>query len=75
MAKLGDKCFGPFKVIEKVGHSSFKIESPKTWKHLHPVFNELLLTPYHEPEFPTQPRNTRPPPEVVGKELEYKVEN
>lgn len=74
MAKLGDKRFGPFKVIEKVGNSSFKIELPKTWKHRHPVFNEVLLTPHHEPEFPTQPRNTRPPPVIVGNEPEFEVE-
>lgn len=44
------------------------------WKHIHMVFNEVLLTPYHEPKFPTQLRNMRPPPEVVEKELEYEVE-
>lgn len=73
MAKLGEKQFGPFKVIEKVRHSSYKLELPKTWKNLHPIFNELLLTPYHVPKFPTQPCNTCPPPEIIGKELEYKV--
>src|SRR5580698_2489098 len=74
MAKLGDKQFRPFKVIEKVGNSSFKPELPKTWKHLHPIFNKVLLTPYHKPEFPTQPHNTRPPPAVLGKEPKYEVE-
>ena len=33
-----------------------------------------MLTPYHEPAFPTQPRNTRPPPVVEGKEDKYEVE-
>ena len=30
--------------------------------------------PYYEPQFPTQPQNVRPPPEVVGKEEEIEVE-
>lgn len=29
MKKLGDKRFGPFKVIKKVGASSYQLESPK----------------------------------------------
>ena len=75
MKKLGDKQFGPFKVIQKVGHSSYKLAIPKTWKSIHPVFNEVLLSRYHEPEFPIQPKNTNPPPEIVaGKEPEYEVE-
>ena len=61
-------------ILEKVGQSSYKLEIPKTWKSIHPVFNEELLTPYTEPKFPSQPKNIRPPPEVVGKELEFEVE-
>jgi hypothetical protein len=74
MKKLGDKRFGPFKVIEKVGKSAYKLQIPKRWRSIHPVHNETLLTPYHKPQFPSQPRNTNPPPEVVGKELEYEVD-
>src|SRR5215469_18426575 len=74
MKKLGDKRFGPFKVLKKVGASSYKINIPKKWKNIHDVFNEELLTPYHKPSFPTQPRNTEPPPDVVGGELEWEVE-
>ena len=73
--KLDNKRFGPFKVIEKIGASSYKLAIPKTWKSIHPVFNKVLLSRYHEPNFPSQPRNTNPPPEVViGKEPKYKVE-
>ena len=62
MKKLDDKHFGP---LEKVGKSAYKLKVPRTWKHVHPVFNEMLLTPYHAPEFPTQPRNHRPPPRTA----------
>lgn len=73
-AKLGDKRFGPFTVIEKVGQSLYKLGIPRTWKHIHNVFNEVLLSPYHAPQFATQPRNTRPPPVVEGKEPEWEVD-
>ena len=74
MKKLDDKQFGPFKILKKVGESSYKLDIPKSWKNIHPVFHEELLTAYHEPEFPGQPKNTRPPPEEVrGQEPEYKV--
>ena len=44
--KRGDKCYGPFKVIKKVGASAYKLAIPKTWRNIHDVFNEVLLTPY-----------------------------
>ena len=74
MKKLGDKRFGPFKIQKKVGASSYQLDIPKSWKNIHNVFNEVLLSPYHPPEFPNQPHFTKPPPEIVGKELEFEVE-
>lgn len=74
MKKLGNKRFRPFTVQKKVGTSSYQLNIPKTWKNIHNGFNEVLLTPYHPPELPNQPCNTWPPPEVVGKELEFEVE-
>ncbi len=56
MKKLDNKHFGPFKVIKKVGTSSYKLQIPHTWKSIHSVFNEALLTPYHKPQFPTNPK-------------------
>ena len=74
MKKLDDKRFGPFKIVKKVGHSSYQLEIPKTWKKIHNVFNEVLLTPYIEP-IPNQPRNNRPPPIIAeGQEPEYEVD-
>ena len=55
MKKLDDKQFCPFKVIKKAGHSSYQLEIPKTWRNIHNIFNEVLLTPYHEPKFADQP--------------------
>ena len=72
--KLDDKQFGPFRILKKIGAALYKLDILKTWKRIHPVFNEVLLTPYHKPVFPTQPRNSRPPPVVEGREDEYEVE-
>ncbi len=68
--KLNDKRFGAFKVIKKVGMSSYKLQIPCTWKSIHPVFNEALLTPYHKPQFSTQPRDMCPPPVLEGNKPE-----
>ena len=47
---------------------------PDNWKLIHPVFNQDFLVPFNEASYATQ-RKPRPPPlEVVGDELEYKVQ-
>jgi hypothetical protein len=74
LKKLCAKCYGPFKILEKVGQAAYKIELPETWKLIHPVFHESLLTPYTIPKFPSQKKRPPPPPEVIGNELEYIVE-
>ena len=74
MKKLDDKQHGPLKVIQKVRSSSYKLEIPQTWKCIHNVFNECLLTPYYEPEFPNQSKYTQPPLVVEGDEPEFEVE-
>ena len=74
MAKLGDQRFGPFKIMEKIRNTSYCLDIPKKWKNIYPVFNEVLLSPYHKLKFPSQPRNTEPPQLVVSKELEYEVD-
>ena len=35
--KLAERRYGPFKILEKLGHASFKLELPEAWKNLHPV--------------------------------------
>ncbi len=72
--KLDDKQFGPFEIIEKVGASAYHLRLPETWKLIHPVFHESLLTPFHEPKYPGQTRNTRPQPDIVNDIEEYEIE-
>ena len=73
--KLDEKRWGPFKVISKIGASSYKLDLPYNWKHVHNIFNEVLLTPYTELKFLDQPQNTHPPPVVAkGAEDEYEVD-
>lgn len=66
MKKLGNKWFGLLTVSEKVGDGAYKLDMPQTWKHIHNIFNESLLTSYKEPIFDSQPQNTRPLPVIVG---------
>ena len=71
--KLNDKCYGPFPIEKKEGPSSYRLMLPPTWKKIHPVFNESLLTPFHKPQFPSQQLPEWPPPVLVNSEEEYKV--
>ena len=71
--KLDNKRHGPFKIIEKIGKSAYRLNLPKTWRSIHPVFNEVLLTPYVAPAFPSQHKPAPPPPVNVA-ENRYEVE-
>ena len=71
--KLNDKCYGPFTIEKKEGPSSYQLTLPPTWKKIHPIFNESLLTPFHKPQFPSQQLPEWPPPVLVNSEEEYKV--
>ncbi|OCB87021.1 hypothetical protein A7U60_g5913 [Sanghuangporus baumii] len=52
--KMDNKWFGPFEVVEKVGASAYRLKIPKTWKHAHSVFNEILLKLAVQPSFESQ---------------------
>lgn len=67
---LDNKRYGPFEIVKKVGNSAYKLKLPKAWK-IHPVFNEVLLTPYYMQEFPNQ-KLTRTIPNIMA--IETKVE-
>jgi hypothetical protein len=71
-AKLAPKCFGPFKILEKIGRILYKLELPPKWK-IHNMFHGSLLTPYKETEEHGE-NFSRPPPVIVNKEEEFEVE-
>ena len=72
--KLGDKQYGPFVIEKKEGRSAYRLTLPPTWKKIHPVFNESLLTPYRNPEYPSQQQPDKPPPVIVNDVAEFEVE-
>ena len=71
--KLDNKHAGPFTVEEKVGPAGYCLKLPWAW-HIHQVFNELLLVPYHPPSFPSQKLPPPPPATIEDNHLEYEVE-
>src|SRR5882757_9575956 len=72
--KFTNKCYGPFEILGKIGKSSYKLDILKTWKQIHLVFNEVLLSPYHKPAFKGQQRPPPPPPVKIKGHPEYEVE-
>jgi hypothetical protein len=45
--KLSPKFIGPFKIIECIGDSVYRLDLPSQYEKLHPVFNVSLLEVYH----------------------------
>jgi hypothetical protein len=73
MKKLEAKCYRPFLIIMKKGHSAYQLKLLPSWR-IHPVFNEALLSPYQPLSFPEQQLIDNPPPEIVNDQEEYKIE-
>jgi len=70
--KLQPRRFGPFKVIEVLGPTTYQLDLPPTWK-IHNAFHSALLTPYRETE--EYGKNFMEPLlELIEGEPEYKVE-
>src|SRR6267142_2121312 len=70
--KLNPKRYGPFKIIKMISSVAYQLQLPPSWK-IHPVFHASLLSPYHET--PSHgPNFSRPPPDLIDGEAEYKVE-
>jgi len=70
--KLHPKCYGPFKVIEVIGPTTYWLELPAQWK-IHNTFHGSLLLPYYETEehgcnFP------EPAPDLIEGQPEWEVE-
>ena len=69
--KLDYKQIGPYRVIEKVGPTSYRLELLKSIK-IHSVFHSSLLRLYREDLLPNQRLPPAPPVEIKG-EQEWEV--
>ncbi len=56
--KLEGKFVGPYKVIEKVGGTAYRIRIPASWK-VYNVFNEVLLKLHKPAVFPKQQKQEK----------------
>ena len=65
---------GLFKIVEMIGRRSYRLQLPRSWNQIHPIFNEVLLSPYHAPQFPTQQLPNPPGPVNMEGYPEYEVE-
>ena len=72
--KLDQKKLGPFRILKKIGKGSYCLQLPKSWSRIHPVFNKILLSPYHPPAFPSQQSPEPPGPVNMDGHPEYEVE-
>lgn len=73
--KFADKQHGPFEILEKIGRSAYKLQLPQTWSRIHPVFNEVLLSPYHKGQYKQQAKPPTPIQVEVEGHPEYEVES
>ena len=71
-AKLAPKHHGPFPIKRALSMITYQLTLPEQWK-IHNMFHVDLLTPYRETEF-HGPNYTQPPPDLIGEEEQYKVE-
>jgi hypothetical protein len=71
--KLEDRRYGPFPIKQKIGESAYELTLATTWRGIHPVFNESLLTPFWPPKFPSQQKPPPPPPIQIQGDLHYEV--
>ena len=71
--KLADKRTGPFAIITKKGASAYMLKLPTNW-HIHPTFNEALLTLYMPPTFPNLEQPPPLLPDLIDGFEHYKVE-
>ena len=70
--KLAPKLYGPFRILEKIGSRSFRLELQTRWR-IHNVFHVSLLEPYRANNIEGR-ATSRPKPEEIEGEMEYEVE-
>jgi len=73
MKKLDHKRIGPFRITEKISTHARRLELPKQFSGIHPVFHVSLLEPDHPNTIPNRIEDPPPPVEIDGAE-EYEVE-
>ena len=70
--KLAPKRYGPFTIMKQINPVTYQLILLTTWQ-IHPVFHTSLLSPYVETDA-HGPNYSRPPPDLIGGEEFYKVE-
>ena len=70
--KLAPKRYGPFTITKQINPVTYQLTLPATWQ-IHPVFHASLLSPYVETDA-HGPNYSRPPPDLIGGEEFYEVE-
>jgi len=70
--KLRPRRFGPFKITEVLGPTTYRLDLPPTWK-IYNTFHGALLSPYQETE-EHGANFTEPLPDLIEGEPEYEVE-
>jgi hypothetical protein len=70
--KLAPKRYGPFTVEKEISLVAYQLHLPVSWG-IHNVFHASLLSPYYETNA-HGPNFSRPPPDLINGEEEYKVE-
>jgi hypothetical protein len=70
--KLDYKRLGPFRVMEKVGKTAYRLQLPDSMR-IHPVFHVNLLEPFRANDIPGRVQDP-PPPIVVDGHEEFEVE-
>jgi len=71
-AKLAPKRHGPFPIIQVMSPVNYRLKLATQWS-IHDVFHIDLLTPYRETELHGS-NYSRPAPDLINNEEEYKVE-
>ena len=56
-SKLAKRFYGPFRVVERIGFTTYKLQLPEEAR-IHPVFHCSLLKSYYSTEFDTNPHST-----------------
>ncbi len=70
--KLAPKRYGPFEITKEISPVAYQLRLPTAW-NIHNVFHASLLSPYRETNA-HGPNYSRPPPDLIEGEEEYKVE-